>query len=80
MTLADFKFIYYMEYAHRMWGRLTGMVFLLPAAYFWRKGWLSAGMKPHVLLLSGLLGFQVSSCLLLKLIITFLLLINTFSN
>ncbi|XP_014780043.1 cytochrome c oxidase assembly protein COX15 homolog [Octopus bimaculoides] len=58
MTLTDFKFIYYMEYAHRMWGRLTGMVFLLPAAYFWRKGWLAAGMKPHVLLLSGLLGFQ----------------------
>ncbi|GAB1603931.1 cytochrome c oxidase assembly protein COX15 homolog [Argonauta hians] len=58
MTLSDFKFIYYMEYGHRMWGRLTGMVFLLPAAFFWKKGWLVPKMKPYVLLMSGLLGFQ----------------------
>ncbi len=38
MTLSQFKFIFFMEWAHRMWGRATGMVFLVPAAYFLSKG------------------------------------------
>ena len=25
--LDEFKFIYWMEYAHRMWGRILGLVF-----------------------------------------------------
>lgn len=58
MTLNDFKFIYYMEYAHRMWGRLIGVAFLLPAAYFWRKGYFTAKMKPQIMLMTSLLGFQ----------------------
>ena len=61
MTLSDFKFIYYMEWAHRMWGRGVGLVFALPAIAFWAKGWLGPGMKPRVLLLGALIGFQVSS-------------------
>ncbi|XP_077972349.1 heme A synthase COX15-like [Styela clava] len=52
MTLKEFKFIWYMEYSHRMWGRLIGVVYLLPLAYFWKKGWLNRGMK----IKSGLLG------------------------
>uniref|UniRef100_A0A9L0K6Z7 Cytochrome c oxidase assembly homolog COX15 n=1 Tax=Equus asinus TaxID=9793 RepID=A0A9L0K6Z7_EQUAS len=59
MTLAEFKFIWYMEYSHRMWGRLVGLVYILPAAYFWRKGWLSRAMKGRVLALCGLVCFQV---------------------
>lgn len=43
MTLNQFKFIFYMEWSHRMWGRLTGLVFFLPAAYFWKKGYLVFG-------------------------------------
>ncbi|XP_015455381.1 cytochrome c oxidase assembly protein COX15 homolog isoform X1 [Pteropus alecto] len=58
MTLAEFKFIWYMEYSHRMWGRLVGLAYILPAAYFWRKGWLSRGMKGRVLALCGLVCFQ----------------------
>lgn len=58
MTLNDFKFIYYMEYAHRMWGRLTGVAFILPAIYFWRKGYFAAGMKSKVVVMTALLGFQ----------------------
>ncbi len=34
MALEEFKFIFWMEYAHRMWGRLLGVVFAAPAAYF----------------------------------------------
>lgn len=45
MSLNEFKFIFYMEWSHRMWGRLTGLVFFLPAAYFWKKGYFNSGMK-----------------------------------
>lgn len=58
MTLTDFKFIYYMEWAHRMWGRGVGLVFALPAIYFWQKGWLSKAMKPRVAIYAALIGFQ----------------------
>lgn len=58
MTLPEFKFIWYMEYSHRMWGRLVGLAYILPAAYFWRKGWLNRGLKGRVLALCGLVCFQ----------------------
>ncbi|KAK3780862.1 hypothetical protein RRG08_019813 [Elysia crispata] len=58
MTLSDFKFIFYMEWGHRMWGRTTGMVFLLPALYFLRKGWVSKALKPRLAAFAALLGFQ----------------------
>ncbi|CAA2994966.1 cytochrome c oxidase assembly COX15 [Olea europaea subsp. europaea] len=41
MSLADFKFIYWMEYAHRMWGRALGIMFALPFSYFLRKGYIT---------------------------------------
>lgn len=34
MTLADFKTIYWYEYAHRLLGRLIGVVFLVPLVVF----------------------------------------------
>ncbi|XP_076460364.1 heme A synthase COX15-like [Babylonia areolata] len=58
VTLSDFKFIYYMEWGHRMWGRAVGLFFLLPAAYFLRKGWISKAMKPRLAIYASLLGFQ----------------------
>ncbi|XP_028917287.1 cytochrome c oxidase assembly protein COX15 homolog [Ornithorhynchus anatinus] len=58
MTLTEFKFIWYMEYSHRMWGRLVGLAYILPAAFFWRKGWLTRGLKGRVLALCGLVCFQ----------------------
>ncbi len=30
MTLSEFKFIFFMEYAHRLLGRLMGLFFFLP--------------------------------------------------
>ncbi|KAL5972341.1 Cytochrome c oxidase assembly protein cox15 [Asimina triloba] len=41
MSLEDFKFIYWMEYAHRMWGRGLGLVFALPYSYFLWKGYIT---------------------------------------
>lgn len=38
MDVEEFKFIYWMEYAHRMWGRGLGLAFALPCTYFiWRR-------------------------------------------
>jgi heme a synthase len=34
MTLAQFKWIFFWEYLHRLWGRLIGLVFALPFFYF----------------------------------------------
>ncbi len=40
MSLEQFKRIFYMEWAHRVWGRLVGLVYAVPAVVLWRKGWL----------------------------------------
>ncbi|KAM6922694.1 heme A synthase COX15 [Lycodopsis pacificus] len=58
MTLPEFKFIFYMEWGHRMWGRLVGLAYILPTAYFWRKGYFSRSMKGKVLGLCGFVFFQ----------------------
>ncbi|KAA3677488.1 cytochrome c oxidase assembly protein subunit 15 [Paragonimus westermani] len=59
MSLSRFKFIWYMEYTHRMWGRMIGAMFALPGAYFWYKGYFNSRMKPRFLIYGGLIGFQV---------------------
>lgn len=41
MSIDDFKFIYWMEYAHRMWGRALGIMFAFPFSYFLRKGYIT---------------------------------------
>ncbi|XP_017070445.1 cytochrome c oxidase assembly protein COX15 homolog [Drosophila eugracilis] len=58
MTVEEFKFIFMMEYMHRMWGRAIGGFFLLPAIYFWRRGFFCARTKKSVLLLGTLIGLQ----------------------
>ncbi|XVF76955.1 hypothetical protein PTKIN_Ptkin14bG0001600 [Pterospermum kingtungense] len=41
MSIEDFKFIFWMEYAHRMWGRALGVMFALPFSYFLHKGYIT---------------------------------------
>lgn len=50
--------IWYMEYAHRTWGRFIGAYFALPAAYFWYRGYLKPGMKTRVIVFGALIGLQ----------------------
>jgi cytochrome c oxidase assembly protein subunit 15 len=38
MTLAEFQAIFLMEYAHRVWGRLIGLVFIVPYLWFLVSG------------------------------------------
>lgn len=59
MTLQEFKWIWWMEYAHRQWGRLIGASFFIPAAAFWFSGWLKPGMKKRILVFGALIAAQV---------------------
>jgi len=43
MALADFKFIFFWEYVHRLLGRLIGLAFALPLAWFWWRRAIPAG-------------------------------------
>ncbi|AIK96489.1 COX15/CtaA family protein [Candidatus Odyssella acanthamoebae] len=45
MTLSEFKFIFFMEYSHRLLGRLIGLFFFIPLLYFWARGQLTPGLK-----------------------------------
>ncbi len=38
MTLSEFKFIYLLEFIHRLLGRATGLIYILPLIYFYFKG------------------------------------------
>jgi cytochrome c oxidase assembly protein subunit 15 len=40
MSLAEFKKIYFWEYIHRFWGRVTGLVFFFPFVYFLTKRYI----------------------------------------
>lgn len=68
MSLDDFKRIYYMEYAHRMMGRLIGAVYVAPLAYFlWTRKirplpskFMSSGRRNTLLAIGGLILFQVA--------------------
>jgi len=59
MTLADYKFIYFWEWFHRLLGRVIGLTFALPLVWFWLRRAIPAGYKPRLvglLLLGGLQG------------------------
>lgn len=58
MTLADYKFIYFWEWAHRLLGRLIGLAFALPLAWFWLRGAIPAGYKWRLVALLALGGLQ----------------------
>ncbi len=58
MTLADFKFIYFWEWFHRFIGRLIGLAFALPLAYFWVRKMIPAGYKLRLVALLSLGALQ----------------------
>jgi len=58
MTLAEFKFIFWWEWVHRLLGRLIGMVFLVPFLWFWLRGQLSRALLPKLLGFFALGGLQ----------------------
>jgi len=60
-SLEDFKRIFFWEYIHRMSGRGIAVLFVLPAVFFLRKGWITKPMKPRLVIYAGLLAFQVTA-------------------
>lgn len=58
MDLAAFKAIYFWEWFHRLLGRLVGVAFALPLAWFWWRRAIPAGYKPRLVALLVLGGLQ----------------------
>lgn len=58
MTLQDFKFIYFWEWVHRLLGRLIGMAFALPLAWFAIKRAIPPGYGGRLIGLLALGGMQ----------------------
>ncbi len=59
MTLAQFKGIFWWEWAHRLLGRLIGVVVLVPLIGLWASGRIESALKPKlvaIFLLGGLQG------------------------
>jgi cytochrome c oxidase assembly protein subunit 15 len=54
MTLAEFKVIFFWEYLHRLLARTIGVVFLVPFAYFWVRGYFNRPLAVRALALFGL--------------------------
>jgi len=58
MTVEEFKFIYWMEWAHRMWGRGLGLYFLAPFTLFLAKRWLTPPLTRRLLAIFAAGGAQ----------------------
>ncbi|SCA54866.1 Heme A synthase [Candidatus Terasakiella magnetica] len=51
MSLEEFRNIFWLEFLHRLWGRIIGLAFGLPLVFFILRGWVS---KQMILPLCGL--------------------------
>ncbi|MDX1975183.1 MAG: COX15/CtaA family protein [Rickettsiales bacterium] len=58
MSLDAFKTIYWPEYAHRLLGRLIGIVFLLPLVFFWLRKSITPRFAGRLALIFALGGLQ----------------------
>jgi cytochrome c oxidase assembly protein subunit 15 len=59
MSLSEFKGIFYVEWAHRLLGRLIGLIFLLPLVYFIVRRRIERALVPKlstIFILGGLQG------------------------
>lgn len=57
-TVDDYKHIYWWEFIHRLIGRMIGMVFLIPFAWFVYKGWLKGKLLIKCLVIFAMGGAQ----------------------
>lgn len=58
MTMDEYKYIYFWEWFHRLLGRVIGLAFALPLAWFWVKKAIPDGFKPRLIGLLALGGLQ----------------------
>ena len=57
-TLADFQHIFWLEWLHRLWGRLIGLVFFVPFVWLAARGMIGRKMLARLGLLFVLGGLQ----------------------
>jgi cytochrome c oxidase assembly protein subunit 15 len=57
-SLDDFKGIFWLEYIHRVMGRITGLVFLLPLIYFGVKHMLPKPLLVRMSIITAMVGLQ----------------------
>ena len=58
MDVEGFKSIFWLEYLHRILGRIIGLVFFLPLLYFWLRKKIPMGLKPKLIAMFVLGGLQ----------------------
>jgi cytochrome c oxidase assembly protein subunit 15 len=58
ITLAQFKSLYWWEWAHRLAGRVVGVVVAIPFLFFWVRGGIPRTLFSRLLLLPLLVGAQ----------------------
>jgi heme a synthase len=58
MDLPGFKRIYFWEYLHRLLGRVSGFVFVIPLAFFLWKKWLSTKLIKRLVLIFCIAALQ----------------------
>lgn len=58
MSLADFQFIFFWEWVHRLIARVIGLVYAIPLVWFWLRGAIPAGFKLRLVGLLALGGLQ----------------------
>ncbi len=59
MDVSGFKWIFFWEYMHRNWGRLMGIVFVVPFIIFWRRGLIKGWLMKRtiaIVIAGGLVG------------------------
>lgn len=58
MRLSEFQYIFWWEWIHRQWGRLIGLVFIIPFFYFLKKKYLRKKGVSRLLVILGLGALQ----------------------
>ncbi|MBT3237617.1 MAG: heme A synthase [Rhodospirillaceae bacterium] len=58
MDLEGFKSIFWLEFLHRLWGRIIGVAFALPFLFFLARGWVARGLSPKLGFMFVLGGLQ----------------------
>jgi heme a synthase len=58
MNLEGFKTIFWWEWSHRLLARVVGMVFIIPALWFWMRGALKGALGRQVAIAAGFLALE----------------------
>ena len=58
MTLDGFKTIFWWEWSHRLLARIVGLVYVLPALWFWARGAFRGALGRQVALATALLALE----------------------